>query len=80
MSDRPNAVMQFFQAAQKDPTMIKVGAAPTAQLCSPTLPWQRSNKPLMLAVMLSSGDHESLEQDWEVSVRLGPHIKPSDQA
>ena len=37
VSDRPNAVMQFFQAARKDPSMIKVGYAPTGLLCSTPL-------------------------------------------
>ena len=38
VSDRPNAVMQFFQAAQKDPAMIKVGGTPTGLPCSAPRP------------------------------------------
>jgi hypothetical protein len=33
VSDRGNAVRQFFNAAEKDPTMIKVGRRPDSVVC-----------------------------------------------
>ena len=48
MSDRPNAVMQFFTAAVRNPTMIKVGGALAELLCSMRCPGHSFAEPLVL--------------------------------
>lgn len=67
VSDRPNAVMQFFQAARKDPTMIRVRGPPQDCSAAHLGPVMAFTKPPLFAMWEPRTGLGHVCRTWSVS-------------